>query len=437
MRESVQSIVCGWITIPEIMLLNFYHYCWSLLGAIWYRFPSRGLTVVGVTGTNGKTTVVELTAHILRAAGIAVASSSSVQFAVMKKKERNSRKMTMPGRVFIQWFLRRAARAGATHAVLEVTSEGIRQSRHRFIQFAVVAMTNVTPEHIESHGGFAQYQAAKFAFFDTLKKGSPFTQYRIVNGDDPSAPLFFEHGEGARWVYGKTENTTGMPRDVLLRPSRAQITAEGVSFVLDGVTYHSPLRGAFNLSNILCALAIARALGVGSAVAQRAVAAFAGVSGRMEYVREGQYFDVVVDYAHTPDALAQVYQTLAGEQKSTRLICVLGSAGGGRDKWKRPELGKIARQYCSRVIVTNEDPYNEDPEAIINAVAVDGAFEKILDRREAISRAVGYASPGDTVVITGKGAEPVMAVADGKKIPWDDCKVVREVLRGLVENKER
>lgn len=399
-----------------------------------YRFPSRGLTVVGVTGTNGKTTVVELVAHILHAAEVAVASSSSVQFSVANKREQNSRKMTMPGRAFMQRFLRRAVRAGATHAVLEITSEGVRQHRHRFIDFDVAALTNVTPEHIESHGGFARYRAAKLAFFDTLKKGNPLTQYRIVNGDDPSAPLFLEHGRGARWVYGMTEKTTALHGDILLRPSSTEASAEGISFVLDGTTYHSPLHGAFNLSNILCAIAITRALGISVPVIRRAVAEFSEVPGRMEYVREGQYFDVIVDYAHTPDALAQVYQTLIGEQKSKRLICILGAAGGGRDKWKRPELGKIARKYCSRVIVTDEDPYDEDPYAIINAVAIDPAFEKIIDRRQAIEKAIGYAAPGDTVIITGKGAEPLMAVAGGRKIPWDDREVAREALRELAGN---
>ena len=414
-------------------LRSCYHLLWSVFGAALYHRPSRQLVVVGVTGTNGKTTVVELVSHILRRAGVRVASVSSVRFVIDGSAQQNVTKMTMPGRAFMQRFLRRAVRAGATHAVLEITSEGVRQHRHRFIDFDVAALTNVTPEHIESHGGFERYREAKLEFFHALLRSHKSRTATVVNADDPSAALFFAVPAGERWAYGFSAGRSfgHEARVALLEPAAVRTEAQGISFVLEGVEFSASLLGEFNVSNMLCAVAICRQIGIPMETIRDAARSFVGVPGRLEYVREGQYFDVIVDYAHTPDALRRVYETLGGKN-GKRLICVLGAAGGGRDKWKRPELGKIAQEYCSRVIVTNEDPYDEDPATIINEVAVNPAFEKILDRRTAIEKAISYAAPGDTVIITGKGAEPLMAVAGGKKIAWDDREVARLILRKLV-----
>ena len=195
------------------------------------------------------------------------------------------------------------------------------------------------------------------------------------------------------------------------------------------------LRGMFNLSNALCAVAITRSLGISLEQIKKGLASFPGVPGRMEYIRAGQPFDVIVDYAHTPDALEQVYRTIS--QDKQRLICVIGSAGGGRDVWKRAEMGKRAAECCAIVIVTNEDSYDEDPKKIIDAVAIKPLFEKIPDRRRAIRRALEHAEngKGDAVIITGKGAEPLMAVAKGKRVAWDDRQVAREELSSLLKGK--
>lgn len=419
------------------LFYSLYHYLWSFLGAMWYRFPSRALVVVGVTGTNGKTTVVELTAHLLRAAGIKTAQTSSLRFVIGDTETQNRTKMTMPGRMFIQRFLWNARHAGATHAVLEVTSEGIRQHRHRFIDFNVAALTNIAPEHIEAHGGFHAYREAKRELFRALVRSSKKKKTIVVNGDDPSADTIRQAAANVtEWRYGIAfDNTYARVHTVPLKPAAFAIQKKDITFTLDGVAMRVPLMGVFNLFNALCAIAVARSLGVSLERIGEGLASFPGVPGRMEYIHAGQNFDVIVDYAHTPDALENVYRTIAKDTQ--RFICVLGAAGGGRDKWKRAELGKQAEAFCARVIITNEDPYDEDPAKIMNALAVHPRFEKILDRRLAIRRAFEYATrgAGEAVVITGKGAEPLMAVANGKHIPWDDRQVAREELFLLQKNK--
>lgn len=417
-------------------LCSLYHFLWSFLGAIWYRFPSRGLVVIGVTGTNGKTTVVELTAHLLRAAGMKTAHTSSLRFVTESIETQNRTKMTMPGRAFIQQFLRAARQAGATHAVLEITSEGIRQHRHHFIDFDVAAITNITPEHIEAHGGFDVYRKAKLELFRSLARSSKKEKIVVINGDDPSADMIRETAHALEWRYGITiDETLKRPRAVLFKPAAFAIGEKEISFTVGKTAMCVALRGMFNLSNVLCAVAIARSLGISLEQIRGGLASFAGIPGRMEYISAGQSFDVIIDYAHTPDALEQVYRTIARDKK--RLICVLGAAGGGRDKWKRPELGKCAAMHCAVVIVTNEDPYDEDPETIIDAVAAKPWFEKIPDRRQAIKRALEHAvnGAGEAVIITGKGAEPLMAIAGGKRISWDDRRIAREELGLLLENK--
>lgn len=393
--------------IPQFLFTFFqppYHRFLSWLAAVLYRYPSHHLTVIGVTGTNGKSTTVELLAEIIDEAGYQVASISSIRFRVGDREKWNDKKMTMPGRFFIQKFLRRAVRAGVTHAVLEVTSEGIKQFRHRHIAFDMAVITNVTPEHIESHGSFEAYRAAKAELF----KAAPL---HVLNEDD-------------------TETYTYLSR----LPAKKRFTYSLADFPED-LTIRLP--GDFNRENALAALTAALALGIGHEAVKRALERIDYIPGRLEVV-QAHPFGVIVDYAHTPDALEKVYKTLS----APRLICVLGSAGGGRDKWKRKELGRIAAKYCDNIILTNEDPYDEPPADIIRDVeqgvlsATSGvsaknrvAFQKVLDRREAIRTALMRAKRNDVVVITGKGCESWIMGPAGTKIPWDDREVAREELQ--------
>lgn len=416
--------------IPEKVFLALqpaYHFTLAFLAALRYGFPGRHLKVIGVTGTKGKTTTVELVHEILAAGGAKVASLSSLRFKIGEHETPNDLKMTMPGRFFVQKFLRDALRAGCSYVILEVTSQGIAQYRHRFIGFSMGVVTNVAPEHIEAHHGFEHYIRAKLDLFWRIPK----TGVAIINRDDWSWERF-SGATGARKMYYGRDAITGLGRTV--RVEKRVIGEKGISFACGDAAITSSLMGEFNFYNILAACAVGLALHINPERIAEGVARVSGVAGRMEFVQTSP-FRAVVDYAHTPDSLRSVYQFLRGEKTKNKkskkkMICVLGAAGGGRDTWKRSQFGRIAAEFCDEVILTDEDPYDEDPEKILESICAgfSGAVpaKKILDRRHAIREALQVAGAGDTVVITGKGAEPWMMKANGEKVPWDDRRVVRE-----------
>lgn len=384
-----------------------YHFTLALLGAVIYGFPSRRLTVIGVTGTKGKTTVLELINVILETAGEKTALFSSVRIKLGDASRDNLVGNTQPGRFYFQYFLREAVRRGCKYALLEVTSEGVSLSRHKFTRWSVALITNIAPEHIEAHGSFKNYREAKLKFLEYAARGRAKV---FLNGDDERSTYFFEKLRDRDPAAYAVEDLVSFPKRVLGR-----------------------LPGDFNKENIAGAVAVVRALGVDDEVIETALSSFKGVPGRMEFIQK-KPFAVVVDYAHTPDSLEAVYKTLKGE--GGRLICVLGSMGGSRDKWKRPKLGEIASEHCSRIILTNEDPVNDDPTQILSEIKSGIQNDKIpmskvyeiIDREEAIEKAVGFAKNGDTVVITGKGSELYIRVADGRRIDWSDKEVVKKVL---------
>ncbi len=391
-------------------LLSWYHFVLVFLGALIYRFPSQDMLIIGVTGTNGKSTTVDMLSRIFREAGLKTASLSSIRLQILDKERRNTMKMTMPGRFVIQQFLRQAKDAGCTHVVLEVTSEGMLQHRHRFINFYTAVFTNLSPEHIERHGSFENYKRTKGKLFETARK------VHVINAQDEHAGYFLQFPADSKVRFSLDD-----ARDIVENES-------GVAFRLEDTEFRLNLLGRFNIANALAAIAVARSFDLPLQICSKALEKMAVVPGRMEtVVREP--FRVIVDYAFTPAALEKVYQTL--KTKNYQLICVLGAAGGGRDRWKRPVLGKIAATWCDRVIITNEDPYEEDPKKIMNEVyeGTQGKGKIVPDRREAIKTALSLAHPGDVVVITGKGSEDSIAVKGGKKIPWDDREVVREELK--------
>jgi UDP-N-acetylmuramoyl-L-alanyl-D-glutamate--2,6-diaminopimelate ligase len=390
-------------------LISFYHFLLAFFGALIYRFPSKKLKLIGVTGTNGKTTTTEMIAEIFEKAGKKIALLNSIRFKIGEKEEINKLRMTMPGRFFIQRFLKKAVKEGCQFAILEVTSEGIKQHRHRFLDFKVAVFTNLAPEHIEAHGSFEKYKEAKGKFFKATK------EIHVINAEDENLDYFLKFPAKRKITYGLKKG------DINLENTKIKLK----------------LPGEFNLYNALAAISVAISQGIDKDFAIKVLEEFKGVPGRMEEVIS-KPFKVIVDYAFTPNALEKVYQTLTfnfEHRTSNKLICVLGSCGGGRDKWKRPVLGNLAAKYCDEVIVTNEDPYDEDPWQIIEQVAsgTKGKAKKILDRREAIRTALKLAKEGDIVVITGKGCEPSICVAGGKKIPWDDRKVVREEFQKIYE----
>lgn len=415
---TIKSLVRKFI--PNF-LINIYHYNLALLAAVFFGFPSKDLTVIGVTGTSGKSTTVDFIARILEESGQKTALLSSIKFKIGKKEQKNGLKMTMPGRFKLQKFLKQAKKSGCKYVVLEVTSQGIAQYRHKFINFKTAVFTNLTPEHIESHGGFENYKNAKLKLFKVAKNN------HILNLDDSNSEDFLRISAQQKWGYGFKDFDLRLPDSNLKTIFADNIldTANGLKFSIENTEFNLNLLGRFNIYNALAAICVGLSEGISFASCKAGLEKAKGIIGRMEVVVE-KPFTVIVDYAHTPEQLEAVYKSLQGKP----LICVLGSCGGGRDKWKRPVLGKIAKDYCKEVIITNEDPYDEDPMKIIEDVAegANGKAQKILDRREAIRTALKSATPYDTIVITGKGSEPWMCIKNGKKIPWDDSQIVREEL---------
>lgn len=409
----LKAILPAWLVAP---LLPLYHRVLAFALAASYGFPARSLTVIGVTGTKGKSSVSDMLFTVLRHAGYPAAVAGTIRFAINDKSEPNRFKMTLPGRGFIHSFLSRAKKAGAKYAVVELTSESVRQHRHKYLFLNGLIFTNLQKEHIESHGSFENYAAAKQEIGKELARSSKRPRVMIANKDNPhSAPYLALPVEEQRpFSY---EDAT----DVELGAGAASFTYKSVRFQLQ-------LPGSFSIMNSLAVIKAAEFLGVPLPTIAEALRTLERIPGRTERIEEGQPFTTIVDYAHTPDSLQALYDAYP-----VRKICVLGNTGGGRDTWKRPEMGRIADASCAEVILTDEDPYDEDPRAIVEAMAegMSRTPHIIMDRREAIHTALTLATPGDAVLITGKGTDPYIMRANGEKEVWSDASVVREELAKL------
>lgn len=418
--------------IIPVSVWNAGHYLMALAGAIFYRFPSRGMVIIGVTGTNGKSTVVELLHQVFSDFGLRVSSLSTLRFKILNARQENLMKMTMPGRFFLQRFLKEARNRGSQVVILEVTSEGIKQYRHIGINFDTAVLTNLRPEHIESHGSFEAYRAAKGKLFKNLAWHKPGSKsVSVVNLDDPSAFFYVNFKSDKKFGFGLLKENV-RPGIKAIIPEDIRFGKNGISFSYGDIKWKSPLVGDFNLYNVLAAIAVARSFKIPLEDVKKSIQKVKGIPGRLEVVQE-KPFRVIVDYAHTPDALEGIYRTIRSLWlgPKAKLIGVLGSAGGGRDHWKRLELGRAADRFCDRVILTNEDPYKEDPVSILHDIErgiSQTKHELIIDRREAIARALALAKENDAVVITGKGAEKMIMTAAGP-VTWDDRRVVKEELK--------
>lgn len=396
-----------------------YHYLLAVAGAIIYRFPGRKLYVLCVTGTKGKTSTVEIVNAILEEAGYSTAIISTLRFKIGKYEERNLFKMTMPGRFFVQKMLRRAADAKCDYALVETTSEGAKFFRHKFIYPNGLVFTNISPEHIESHGSFENYLNAKLSIAREVENSSKLKKVLVANDDDKNAEKFLNF-------------TVSDKRKFSLSDAKPfQLYENGIDFTLDGEKIHSKLSGEFNLYNILAAITFAKSQNIDDKIIRRAIEKFHGIRGRVEHIEVGQDFKVIVDYAHTADSMEKVYQVFQGHRR----ICVFGATGGGRDKWKRPEMGRVADMYCDEIILTDDDSYDENPKEIAEAIAkgIKNKTPTILtDRREAIREGLRRAKTGDTVLITGKGTDPYLMGPNNTKLEWDDASVVREELQKII-----
>ena len=431
--------------IPR-QIIRAYHYCLALAAAAWYRHPSDRLIVIGVTGTSGKSTVIYLITKMLEHAGFRVGAASTILFKVDKKEWLNDKKMTMVGRFALQKLISDMAQANCQYAVVETTSQGIEQFRHYGINYDILVFTNLYPEHIEAHGSFDNYKKAKLKLFTKLKDdqqkiivGEKIKKIIIGNLDDEHASDFLK--PWAEEKYGFTLTNASSTDARVIRADDIVPTNRGSNFSINHEAFNAHLFGRHNISNALAAISVGISQGLSTARIASAFETINGIPGRLEFINKGQNFFVVVDYAFEPRAVEALYDVVK-TLKHHRVIHVLGSAGGGRDVARRPKLGELAGEHADIVIVTDEDPYDDDPKSIIDQVA-DGAKAEgkvldenlftILDRREAIRRALGLAEKGDIILITGKGSEQGIVRANNVIEPWDDRRVVEEELSKLTD----
>ena len=411
------------------------------LAATFYGYPSHRMGVIGITGTDGKTTTASLIETMLAAAGHRTGLMSTVDFKIGEVRKPNNTRFTTLEAPEVQRVLAEMVTAGVEYAVVETTSSGLELLRIQGVEYDVAVMTNITSEHLEVHGTWENYRRAKAMLFERVdphrEKDLPFSMPAVcvLNADDDSCAYLRSFCRAPVLTYG-------IERAANVRAEELQLGAEGTSFRVifpDGATshIHTSLVARFNVSNCLAALTTGYAHGLPAHIMAHALETFAGVPGRMERIVEGQPFTVVVDYAHTAESLAKVLEVLR-PLTNGRLIVVFGSAGD-RDRMKRPHMGAVAARLADFAIITDEDPREEDAESILREIA-EGAVEAgaregqqfvcVVGRREGIATAFHMAQPGDTVLLAGKGHEQSIVIGR-EKHPWDDRRVAREELASL------
>ncbi|MUG45009.1 UDP-N-acetylmuramoyl-L-alanyl-D-glutamate--2,6-diaminopimelate ligase [Paenibacillus woosongensis] len=407
----------------------------AILSNVFYQTPSSRLKVIGVTGTNGKTTTTYLIERILADQG----SNTGLIGTIERKYGGQTFPMpgTTPESLDLQRYLAEMVQSDVDYCVMEVSSHALEQGRVKGTRFRTAIFTNLTQDHLDYHHTMEEYRAAKGLFFSRLgniyEEDPDLRSYAVINADDPVSAYFAQQTAAEVITYG-VEHAAD------IRASDIAITARGTTFHVDTFQGSADIAlrmvGKFNVYNALAAIAAALLEGVPLNRIKESLEAVKGVDGRVEAVDEGQPFAVIVDYAHTPDGLENVLRTV-GEFAEGRVICVFG-CGGDRDKTKRPVMGKIAAKYAQYVIVTSDNPRTEDPVAILNDIAAglveDGVDEKryelVVDRREAIRKAIEMASNEDVVLIAGKGHETYQLI--GTEVhDFDDRIVAKEAIRGL------
>ena len=401
-----------------------------------HGYPAQSMRIVGITGTNGKTTTSYLIREILRSAGRKVGLIGTIQ--IMIEEERLPIHNTTPDVVELQNILATMRDRGIDSVVMEVSSHALDQGRVAGIEFDTAVFTNLTQDHLDYHGTLENYKMAKAKLFDMVgRPGRKQGKTAVVNGDDAAGATMLEHASCRHLVYGIEHGSDIRAEDIEVHGSGASLALRG-SFGVMPLTLH--ITGIFNVYNVMAATGAALAEGISPDTIKAALEKFASVPGRFELVDEGQGFSVIVDYAHTPDGVENVLNT-ARQITRGRILAVFG-CGGDRDRTKRPIMGRIAARLADYVIATSDNPRTENPETILDEVEAgvlecidQKPHERIADRRAAIFRAVALAHSGDIVVILGKGHEDYQILAD-RTIHFDDRETAREAIKERLTKEE-
>ena len=409
-----------------------WHRVKAFFAALRCGFPAHRLTVIGITGTDGKTTTVGMVAHILQECGVPAGALSTAFFRVKGDVTWNATQKTSPSPAVIQSFLKKLTVSGCTHAVLECSSHGLTQGRVAWTWPAIAAITNTSPEHLDYHGTMERYRADKGRLFRMLRTNGT----KVLNADDATYSLY-------RPLQGRTVSYSAKADvkdsgDLRLWMTDMRADTSGVSATLhrggDTLTrrLELPVAGAFNLENALCALGCALGAGIDLDRAVTSLKSFHGVPGRIERIDAGQPFSVFVDFTVTPASYKRTLTTLRDSLSAGKRLFVLTGSCGDRMREKRPEVGKICGEIADVVVVSNEDPYTENPDTIIDEVYAGLAgtraeTHRIPDRMEAIKFLFLRAKPGDAVILCGKGSDTTMWVKTGQ-IPWNERQIARDLL---------
>ncbi len=428
MKEQIKKI------IPEFAM-NAYHKVRGLHAAAKHSFPAKNMIVIGVTGTKGKTSTANYIWSVLHAAGFKTGLVSSANFRIGEKEEANPYHMTMPSPYIIQKKLRQMEQDNVAVVVMEMTSEGMKQFRHTGIPVDIAVFTNLTPEHLGSHkGSFEVYKKAKGALFRSFgeqKKvlsGIEIPKVIIANADSEHAEYYLSFPADQKITFGLEHGD--------VQALGIESLKNGTTFTANGTRFALSIPGVFNVYNALPAVIIGSLLEIPPMTIVSGLKELSVIPGRMESIDEGQAFSVYVDYAHEPASLQALLGTAKGlKDPEGKIILLMGVIGGGRAP--RAELAELAAQLADTLIITNEDPYEGDPKTMIaelaNVAETQGKIEgqdlfSILDRKEAITKALSLAKQGDIVLISGKGAETTMMTKDGA-LPWNEREIVRDLVK--------
>lgn len=406
-----------------------YHFLLAITGTILYGFPAHKMIMVGVTGTKGKTSTANFIHSVLSETGQKIGLISTANIKIGEKDLPNKYHMSMPGRFILQKTLKQMRDAGCKYVVLEVTSEGVKQFRHLGLFLDVAVFTNLSPEHLASHGGsFEKYRAAKMRIFK--KKLFNSLKLVLVNEDDENAKFFLE--------ASSAENIKFSLEDV----SKIEEGDSGISFKYKGSDFKLNTLGKFNIYNALPAIILGERYGLDFTQIQDGLLRLSLIPGRMEEIKEGQDFKVIVDYAHEKLSMSNLLDTAKNLKKddNNKIIIVLGGDGGGRDEQRLYDMGKAVGEKADMVIVSNSDPYFDDEMTLSKKIADEAVRAGkvynenlfiLLDRGEAIKKAVELAKKDDIVLLATRGSLNTMSIK-GKKVSSDDRLIVREVLKNLL-----